>query len=122
MHQTPGSVFARNPVVDIGLDHDFAAKVFPEIEIHCIEIRFTAKIQKKKCVLSRHIWKFANLLKKYERNICFTIQFVRNFLSCFACSWTENFFEASQISYKVFDVVIYFFVSSQKSIISLDIW
>ena len=115
MHQTPGSVFARNPVVDIGLDHDFAAKFFPEIEIHCIEIRFTAKIQKKKCVLSRPIWKFANLLKKYERNICFTIQFVRNFLFCSAS------FEASQISYQVFDIVIYLFVFSPKTMISLDI-
>ena len=38
IHQTSGSIFASDPVVDVGLDHELVTQVLPLVEVHGVVV------------------------------------------------------------------------------------
>ena len=38
LHQTSGSFFAGDPVVDVGFDHEFVAQLLPQVEVHSVVV------------------------------------------------------------------------------------
>ena len=41
LHQTSGSFFASDPVVDVGFDHEFVAQFLPQVEVHSVVVCLT---------------------------------------------------------------------------------
>ena len=41
LYQTSGSIAARDPMVDVGLDHEFGSDLSPQAEVHGSPLRLT---------------------------------------------------------------------------------